>query len=315
MASVLFQSKKFHVSLLLCLLSQVVLLLGVAQANSALRGVVKVDGSSTVFPISEAVAEEFLKVHPRVRVTVGTSGTGGGFKKFTKGETDINDASRKIKDQEKKMAKQNKVTFSEFPIAYDGISVVVNKENTWVDHLTVAELKKLWAPGSQVKSWKDLRASWPDRKIKLYGPGTDSGTFDYFSEAINGKSGASRADFSKSEDDNALVQGVKGDKDSLGYFGFAYYEANKKYLKVVPIDAGKGAVVPNPTTIKNGTYKPLSRPVYIYVNQRVAQNQSTYEFVKFYLNSAAQLVRGVGYVPLTQKEYATSLNTLESLKK
>ena len=194
---------------------------GSAHAN--IEGDVKVDGSSTVFPITEAVAEEFGKKFPKVRVHVGTSGTGGGFKKFSLGEIDINDASRTIKDSELAAAKKKGIKPLEVPVAYDGITVVVNKDNTWVDKITVAELKKIWEPNSKVKTWKDIRASWPDRKVLLYGPGTDSGTFDYFTEAINGKAQVSRSEFTKSEDDNVLVQGVEGGKDSLGYFGFSYY--------------------------------------------------------------------------------------------
>jgi len=208
--------------------------------SKVLKGTVKVDGSSTVFPITEAVAEEFGKVkkHRRVRVTVGVSGTGGGFKKFLAGETDINDASRPIKQKEIDKAQKNGVQYIELPVAYDGLSVVVNKRNTWVDYLTVAELHKIWKPGSTVKTWKDIRSNWPDQKIQLYGPGTDSGTFDYFTEVINGKSQVSRSDFTKSEDDNVLVKGVAGDKGSLGYFGFAYYVENADKVKAVPIKQG-----------------------------------------------------------------------------
>ncbi|RLA62766.1 MAG: phosphate ABC transporter substrate-binding protein [Epsilonproteobacteria bacterium] len=274
---------------------------------SAVKGTVRVDGSSTVFPITEAVAEEFGKEHRKVRVTVGVSGTGGGFKKFTIGEIDINDASRRIKAKEIKKAKKNGVKYLELAVAYDGITVVVNPKNTWVSHLTRTELKKIWQPGSKVKTWKDVRPNWPDRKIRLYGPGTDSGTFDYFTEAINGKSHVSRSDFTKSEDDNVLVQGVGGDLDSLGFFGFAYYVENKKRVRAVPIDDGKGPVMPTLTSINNGTYSPLSRPIFIYVNKIGAKKAQVNKFVKYYLNNAPQLVKEVGYVPLRAEEYQAGL--------
>jgi phosphate transport system substrate-binding protein len=284
-------------------------------AGSALKGTVKVDGSSTVFPITEAVAEEFgkVKAHRRVRVTVGVSGTGGGFKKFLAGETDINDASRPIKQKEIDKAKKNGVKYIELPVAYDGLSVVVNKSNTWVDYLTVAELHKIWKPGSTVKTWKDIRSNWPNQKIQLYGPGTDSGTFDYFTEVVNGKSQVSRSDFTKSEDDNVLVTGVAGDKGSLGYFGFAYYVENKDKLKVVPIKQGdKKPVAPTMTTINNGSYAPLSRPIFIYVNLQSTKKPEVREFVRFYLKQAKELAKEVGYVPLPDQEYQKYLDKFES---
>jgi phosphate transport system substrate-binding protein len=280
-----------------------------------LKGTVKVDGSSTVFPITEAVAEEFGKVreHRRIRVTVGVSGTGGGFKKFLAGETDINDASRPIKQREIDIARKNGIQYIELPVAYDGLSVVVNKSNTWVDYLTVAELHKIWKPGSTVKTWKDIRSNWPDKKIQLYGPGTDSGTFDYFTEVINGKSQVSRSDFTKSEDDNVLVTGVAGDKGSLGYFGFAYYVENKDKLKVVPIKQGsKKPVAPTMTTINNGSYAPLSRPIFIYVNLKSAKKPEVREFVRFYLKQAKELVKEVGYVPLPDQNYQKHLDKFEN---
>ena len=283
--------------------------------SSTLKGTVKVDGSSTVFPITEAVAEEFGKVkeHRRVRVTVGVSGTGGGFKKFLAGETDINDASRTIKQKEIDKAKKNGVKYIELPVAYDGLSVVINKSNSWVDYLTVAELHKIWKPGSTVKTWKDIRPNWPDQKIHLYGPGTASGTFDYFTEAINGKSQVSRSDFTKSEDDNVLVTGVAGDKGSLGYFGFAYYVENKDKLKVVPIKQGdKKPVAPTMTTINNGSYAPLSRPIFIYVNFEAANKPAVREFVRFYLKQAKELAAEVGYVPLPDQEYQKYLDKFET---
>ncbi|MFQ5543816.1 MAG: PstS family phosphate ABC transporter substrate-binding protein [Nitrospiria bacterium] len=268
-----------------------------------LRGTVRVDGSSTVFPITEAVAEEFGKAHRRVRVTVGVSGTGGGFKKFTVGEIDINDASRPIKSIEAKKAKENNIEYIEVPVAFDGITVVVNPKNTWVDFLSVSELKKIWAPGSQVKTWKDVRPEWPNRKIRLYGPGTDSGTFDYFTEVINGRSHASRSDFTKSEDDNVLVQGVSGDRDALGYFGFAYYSENKDKLKLVPIKDKEAAIAPSLFTINDGSYSPLSRPIFLYVNKKSVSRPEVSAFVLFYLKNAGVLSKDVGYVPLLKSQH------------
>lgn len=284
-------------------------LLGSSFAES-LKGTIRVDGSSTVFPITEAVAEEFGKVHRRARVTVGVSGTGGGFKKFCAGEIDINDASRPIKSSEIKLAKKNGIEYFELPVAYDGISVVINPKNTWVDHLTVGELKMIWEPGSQVKTWKDIRADWPDRKIRLYGPGTDSGTFDYFTEAVNGKSHASRSDYTKSEDDNVLVQGISGDRDSLGYFGFAYYSENKDKLKLVPVKNKTTPVAPSLKTINDGSYSPLSRPIFIYVREKSVMRPEVAAFVEFYLKNADQLSQEVGYVPLPKSQYDEGLEKL-----
>jgi phosphate transport system substrate-binding protein len=276
-----------------------------------LKGTVALDGSSTVFPISEAVAEEFGSVQPRVRVTVGVSGTGGGFKKFLAGEIDINDASRPIKAKELKKAEELNIEFIEIPVAYDGLSVVVNIKNTWVDHLTVAELNKIWQTGSTVKNWSDVRPNWPNTPIRLYGPGTDSGTFDYFTETINGKSGASRPDYTASEDDNALVQGISGDAAAMGYFGFAYYEANKDRLKIVPIDGGTGPVVPSMITINNGSYAPLSRPIFIYIREKALDRPEVKAFVEFYINNAPALSAEVGYIPLPAYVYENALNRIE----
>ena len=285
-------------------------LTGTAYAGTKLKGTVSLDGSSTVFPISEAVAEEFLAVQPRVRVTVGVSGTGGGFKKFLAGETDINDASRPIKAKEIKVAVEKGIMFLELPVAFDGLSVIVNKNNDWVDYMSVAELKKLWQPGSTVKTWHDIRPSWPKQVIRLYGPGTDSGTFDYFTETINGKSGASRPDYTASEDDNALVQGISGDVNALGYFGFAYYAANKDKLKLVPIDGGNGPVAPNATTINNGSYAPLSRPIFIYLRSSALDRPEVQTFAQFYINNAPQLASEVGYIPLPEKVYQRALKRI-----
>ncbi|MGV7220046.1 MAG: PstS family phosphate ABC transporter substrate-binding protein [Nitrospinales bacterium] len=296
--------------------SLIIILSFFSEANAArLKGKVKIDGSSTVFPITEAVAEEFGKIHPRVRVTVGVSGTGGGFKKFTAGEIDINDASRRIKDKEVSLAKKNNVDFIEVPVAYDGISIVINPKNTWVDHLTVAELKKIWQPESAVKTWKDIRPSWPERKIRLYGPGTDSGTFDYFTKAINGKSQASRSDYTKSEDDNVLVQGVSGDRDALGYFGFAYYFENKDKIKAVALKNKSDPVAPTEKSINDGTYSPLSRPIFIYIRNSSLKRPEVYEFVKFYLQNASVLSSEVGYVSLPDDQYKSGLLKINTAKK
>jgi phosphate transport system substrate-binding protein len=275
-----------------------------SDAAGKMKGEVRVDGSSTVYPITEAVAEEFRAVQPKVRVSVGFSGTGGGFKKFNIGETDINDASRPIKGKEIALASENGIHFIELPVAYDGLSVVVNPKNTFVDHLTVEELHKIWMPESPVKTWQDVRPEWPAEEIALYGPGVDSGTFDYFTEAINGKSQVCRSDFTASEDDNVLVQGVAGDVDALGFFGFAYYLENKDKLKVVPVDGGDGPVAPTTETINNGTYAPLSRPIFIYVSTAAAQRPEVEAFVNFYLENAAALASEVGYVALPDAVYA-----------
>lgn len=284
------------------------------NSTAKLTGAIQIDGSSTVFPISEAVGEEFQKVNPEVRVTVGVSGTGGGFKRFTVGEIDISDASRPIKDSEAAAAKEKGIEYIELPIAYDGLSVLVNKDNDWVDNLTVEELKKIWEPGSKVTKWNQVRPNWPDKEIKLYGPGTDSGTFDYFTEEINGKAQASRSDFQASEDDNVLVQGIAGDRYSLGYFGYAYYVENKDKLKVVPIDAGKGAIAPTEQTINDGTYAPLSRPLFIYVNKAALKKAEVYAFVKYYLTEAPKLAAEAGYVALPEKMYQDGLSLVESSK-
>jgi len=282
-----------------------------------LSGSVKVDGSSTVFPISEAMAEEFGKKHRDVKVTVGISGTGGGFKKFCNQETDISDASRPIKDSEKAECERNGVTYTELQVAIDGLSVVVNPQASWVDCLTVAELRKVWDTGSTVKNWKDIRAGFPDLELKLFGAGSDSGTFDYFTEAINGKEKQSRADYTASEDDNTLVQGVSGNRGALGYFGYAYYTENKSRLKVLKIDAGKGAgcVEPNDTTIAAYTYAPLARPIFIYPKNTALSRPEVLEFVKFYLaRENSTLITQVGYIIAPDKVYADGLAKLGSAR-
>ena len=282
----------------------------VQEAVDELRGTVSLDGSSTVYPISEAIAEEFLSVAPRVRVTVGVSGTGGGFKKFLSREIDINDASRTIKNSEVEEARANGIDYLEIPVAFDGLSVVVNPNNTWVDYLTVDELRMIWQPGSMVDSWDDIRPNWPQLPIRLYGPGTDSGTFDYFTEAVNGESGASRPDYTASEDDNVLVQGISGDENALGFFGYAYYIENQDNLKIVPIDEGDGPVAPTAQSINDGTYSPLSRPIFVYLNTDSLARPEVRSFVDFYIDNAAGIANEVGYIELPEEMYQASRDAL-----
>ena len=287
---------------------------GGSQGESSageLSGSISVDGSSTVYPITEAIAEEFgLEQQGAVRVTVGLSGTGGGFKRFCAGETDISNASRPIKDSERELCTRNRVDFVEIPVAYDGLSVVANPQNNFAQCLTVDELRKVWAPGSKVARWSDIRQGFPNTQLKLYGPGTNSGTFDYFTEEVIGEQGASRADYTASEDDNVLVQGVEGDVNALGYFGFAYYKENAQRLKLVAVDGGKGCVTPSEATIKNGTYSPLSRPLFIYVSGKAIARPEVKAFVEFYLTHGAELVPQVGYVPLDAPQYQQALSKL-----
>ena len=278
--------------------------------------IIKIDGSSTVYPITEAVAEEFQK-STKIKVTVGESGTGGGFKKFCRGETDISDASRPILQKEIDACKEAGIQYIELPVAFDGLTVVVNAKNDWVKSLSVDDLKKIWGPGSSVKNWKDVNPSYPDKKLSLYGPGTASGTFDYFSEAINGKAKAHRTDYTPSEDDNVLVQGVSGNEGGMAYFGLAYYEENKDKLKALGISAKAGApaVEPSFDTVKNGTYIPLSRPLFIYVNATAAAFKPEVKaFVNFYLDNAPTLVKEVKYVPLPTEDYTAVKAHFKSMK-
>ncbi len=275
---------------------------------------VHVDGSSTVYPITEAVAEEFQKDHPGIRVAVGISGTGGGFKKFCRGETDVNNASRRIKPEEVELCRKNGIEFYEIPVAYDAITVVVHPDNTWVDYLTLEELRRIWAPESQgkVMKWSQIREEWPDEDLHLYGPGVDSGTFDYFTEVVVGKSGASRGDYTSSEDDNVLVQGVASDRYALGYFGYAYYVENRDKLKAVPIDAGEGPVSPSLESVLSGKYKPLSRPLYIYVSKKSFKEKPHVKtFVLYYLDNVKEFVQDVGYIPLPEDMYERTRELLE----
>ncbi len=278
---------------------------------------IAIDGSSTVYPVTEAMAEEFRAVEPKVNVTIGVSGTGGGFKKFGRGEVDIANASRPIKEDEKAIADENNITYVELEVAYDGLAVLIHPENDWVDCFTVAELKKIWEPEAQgtIMRWNQIRPEWPDEEIHLFGPGVASGTFDYFTEAIVGKSGSSRGDYTASEDDNVLVQGVSGDKYGLGFFGLAYYEENKDKLKMAAVEGGAGCVEPSLETVRDGSYAPLSRPLFIYVNSSSLENQKTIDFVNFYLTEAAGLLSDVGYVPLTEAEYAEEIATFEEFVK
>jgi phosphate transport system substrate-binding protein len=268
--------------------------------------IVRVDGSSTVYPLTEAVAEEFQKAKGgAVNVTVGIAGTGGGFKKFLRKETDINDASRPILSQELEEARRQGIKFIELPVAFDALSVVVNPGNTWVDHLTTSELQRMWAPEAQGKitNWKQIRPTFPDVPLSLFGPGSDSGTFDYFTEVIVGKPKSSRGDYMASEDDNVLVQGVSKEKGALGYFGYAYYVENRNRLKVVPIDNGSGPVEPSEDTVHNGKYTPLSRPLFIYVNAESLKRPEVAEFVQFYLDHVGDLAKDVGFIPLPKSAY------------
>jgi phosphate transport system substrate-binding protein len=302
-------------------MTRTLLVLGLSVAAAACGGgsqggtdlssaaVVQVDGSSTVYPITEAVSEEFRKA-TGARVTVGISGTGGGLAKFCRDEIDIADASRPIAAAEVEACGKANVQYVELPIAYDGLAVVVNPRNTWAASMTVAELKRLWEPAAQgqIRKWNQVRDGWPDAEVHLFGAGVDSGTFDYFTEVIVGKAKASRGDYTSSEDDNVIVQGVSSDENALGYFGFAYYEENKGQLKLVAIDDGdesngSGPILPSPETVGNGTYRPLSRPVFIYPKIRSLDRPEVKSFVEFYLKQGIPLVRDVGYIPLTDKEY------------
>ena len=288
-----------------------------AIKTDQLEGSIKIDGSSTVYPITEAIAEEFRDVEPNVKVTIGVSGTGGGFKKFGRSEIAIANASRSIKDQEAKNCDENNIPYIELSVAYDGLAVLVNPENTWVDFLTVEELNTIWNPAAQktIMYWDQVREGWPHEELHLFGPGTASGTYDYFSEAICGKKVGTRGDYTASEDDHILVQGIATDKNGLGFFGLAYYEENKEKLKLVGVDNGKGVIIPTMETVSNGTYAPLSRPIFIYVNDAAKKRKEVKEFVSFYLNNAASIVKDVGYIPLTNTEYNREITKFNNFLK
>lgn len=311
--------KEEYMKRIILLLLTITVLAMLTARESYAATVIKVDGSSTVYPITEAVAEEFQKVEKgKTKVTVGIAGTGGGFKKFCIGETDISDASRPIKPSEVDLCKKNGIEYIEIPVAYDGLAVMINPKNNWVDYLTVKELKKIWEPAAQGKitKWNQIRPNWPDKEIHLFGPGVDSGTFDYFTEAINGKGGASRGDFTASEDDNVLVQGIATDTMGLGFFGVAYYEHNKDRLKLAPIDDendanGKGPVFPEYENVLKGTYQPLARPIFIYVNKKSAEKSEVQRFISFYMTKGAELSKEVGYIALPEKAYTLGLVRFE----
>ena len=285
----------------------------VSNDKNLLNGYVKVDGSSTVYPVTEAIAEEFRSVQPNVKVSIGISGTGGGFKKFSRGEIDISDASRPIKEKEIKACDENGISYVGLDVAYDGLAVIKHPENDWLDYITVDELNLIWRPESQKKltHWNQIRDEWPNEEIHLYGPGTASGTYDYFAEVICGKKIGTRGDYTASEDDNVLVQGVSGDKYSLGFFGLAYYEYNKDKLSLVPVDNGNGPITPSSETVNNGTYSPLSRPIFIYISDQATKRKEVVEFVRFYLTEAINLVSDVGYVPLSVDDYQEQKNKFE----
>jgi phosphate transport system substrate-binding protein len=289
-----------------------VLAAGLLAASAAYADIVKIDGSSTVFPVTEAVAEDFQKSsRGKYRVTVGISGTGGGFKKFCRGETDISDASRPISVKEMKACNEAGIRYIELPVAFDALTVVVNPKNTFLRQLTLSELKKMWEPAAQGKitNWNQVNTSWPDAPLKLFGAGADSGTFDYFTEAVTGKSKSSRGDFTASEDDNVLVQGVSRDVNALGFFGFAYYVENQDKLKAVPIVNDKGkAVAPSMAAVEEGAYNPLARPIFIYVSEKSLDKPEVRQFIAYYMKHGAKLAREVKYVPLPERAYRHNLD-------
>jgi phosphate transport system substrate-binding protein len=280
--------------------------------DAGLTGEVRIDGSSTVFPVMEALAEEFQRANPEARVTVGRSGTGGGFQRFCGGEIDLSDASRPITAAERERCRDNGIDFLRVPMAVDGLSVVTNPANDFVECLSLEELRRIWRPDSDVTAWQDIRPEWPDREIKLYGPGTDSGTFDFFTEMVVGEAKASRTDYQASEDDNVLVRGVAGDPSSLGYFGYAFWVENQERLELLEVDAGEGCIRPSDETIGDGTY-PLARPLYVYVKTASLQEPTVRRFVDFALESASQVVPATGYHPLQPERYQEALGRVEAV--
>jgi phosphate transport system substrate-binding protein len=285
-----------------------------ASGGSGLSGSISADGSSTVGPFTTRAAERFQQEHSGVRVTVGVSGTGGGFERFCAGETDISNASRPIKDEEKQACEQSGVDFVEFQVANDALTVVVNGRNDWADCLTVEELNKVWAPGSKVSNWNQIRPDFPDQKLVLFGPGTDSGTFDYFTGEINGEEGASRSDYSASEDDNVIVQGVGGEKGGLGYFGFSYFEENQGTLEALAIDAGDGCVEPSVESAQDGSYAPLSRPLFVYAKQAAFERPEVEAFLSSMLENAVEIAEETQYVPLTNEQRQQALSDFDAAK-
>lgn len=284
-----------------------------SAAASDLKGTIEIDGSSTVFPLTEAAAEEFGKENPNVRVSVGTAGTGAGFKRFIKGEIAMANASREIKDSEATDVKAAGIDYKVLEVAYDGLSIVVNKDNTWVDKLTLDELKKIYGPDATAKTWADVRAGWPNEAIKIYSPGSEHGTFDYFTEVINGKAQESRNDkqITFAADTNSIVSGVTGDKDSIGYFGYSFYEENQDKLKIVPIDNGKAVVAPTADTIKDKSYAPLSRGLYVYVNNKDLERPEVKAFAEFYLQNVGSFAQESGFIPLPQDMYDSQIADLK----
>jgi phosphate transport system substrate-binding protein len=282
------------------------------EAGSDLSGRIEADGSSTVGPLATAAAERFQDENPDVQVTVGISGTGGGFERFCAGETDLSNASRPIDDEEKTLCEQNGVEYVEFQVANDALSVVVNNENDWATCLTVDQLKKIWGPGSKVNNWNQVDPAFPDQELKLFGPGTDSGTFDYFTDAINGEEGASRSDYQASEDDNVLVQGISGETGGLGYFGFSYFEENQDSLKALEVDDGDGCVAPTARTAQDGTYTPLSRPLFVYVKQESFEKPEVEAFIQYFLDNEQQIAESADFVPMTEEQLATEREKFDS---
>jgi phosphate transport system substrate-binding protein len=280
--------------------------------EEALGGRVRADGSSTLAPFVSLAAERFTKKNPDVQVSVGVAGTGGGFERFCRGETDLSNASRPIEDEERSACEKKGIRFFELHVANDGLSVIVSPENDWAECLTVAQLKQIWQPGSKVDTWKDVDGGFPDEELTLAGPGTDSGTFDYFTEVIVGEEGASRTDYTASEDDNVVVNAVSGEKGALGYLGLSYFEQNQERLRAVPIDGGEGCVAPSVQTVQSGEYKPLSRPLFMYVNRdRLEEKLQVDAFLSFVLDNQRQLARGALFVPLTQEQLSRARTVLE----
>jgi phosphate transport system substrate-binding protein len=282
------------------------------EAGSDLSGRIEADGSSTVGPLATAAAERFQDENPDVQVTVGISGTGGGFERFCAGETDLSNASRPIDDEEKTLCEQNGVEYVEFQVANDALSVVVNNENDWATCLTVDQLKKIWGPGSKVNNWNQVDPAFPDQELMLFGPGTDSGTFDYFTDAINGEEGASRSDYQASEDDNVLVQGITGETGGLGYFGFSYFQENQDSLKALEVDGGDGCVAPSATTVQDGTYTPLSRPLFIYVKQESFEKPEVEAFLQYILDNEKDIAESADFVPMTDEQLSTEREKFDS---
>ena len=283
------------------------------SAEGDLSGTIQIDGSSTVAPLSEAAAELFQEENSGVRVVVGTSGTGGGFEKFCAGETDISDASRAIKEEEAATCEANGIAFEELTVANDGLAVVVNPANDWAECLTVEQLNKIWAPGSQVDNWNEVDPSFPDVPLQLFGPGTDSGTFDYFTDEINGEEGASRTDYQPSEDDNVIVQGVQGGKGAMGYFGLSYVQENEGAVKPIEVDGGQGCVAPSKETVLDGTYTPLGRPLFIYISDKALARPEVLEFVNFYIENDEAIAEQALYIPLSDEQQQEALDKVASL--